>query len=87
MVYALAVTTNLQIQIYSYLMYSPSHPSHVKNSIPFSKFLRLYLPISKSMKANEDVVYVATTLIFPKTQRHWALYQFFDKRNYPVSFA
>ena len=54
MVYALAVTTNLQIQIYSYLMYSPSHPSHVKNSIPFSKFLRLYLPISKSMKANEN---------------------------------
>ena len=26
---------------HSYLLYSPSHPSHVKNSIPFSKFLRL----------------------------------------------
>ena len=26
---------------HSYLLYSSSHPSHVKNSIPYSKFLRL----------------------------------------------
>ena len=26
---------------HSYLLYSSSHPSHVKNSIPFSQFLRL----------------------------------------------
>ena len=26
---------------HNYLLYSSSHPSHVKNSIPFSQFLRL----------------------------------------------
>ena len=26
---------------HSYLLHSPSHPNHVKNSIPFSQFLRL----------------------------------------------
>ena len=29
------------IDSHSYLLYSSSHPSHVKNSIPFSQFLRL----------------------------------------------
>ena len=28
------------IDSHSYLLYSSSHPSHVKNSIPYSQFLR-----------------------------------------------
>ena len=39
-----------------YLLYPSSHPSHVKNSIPFSQFLRLR-------------VYVVTTLIFRRDRR------------------
>ena len=44
---------------HSYLLYLSSHPSHVKNSIPFSQFVRLRL-------------YEVTTLIFPKNQRQCA---------------
>ena len=44
------------IDSHSYLLYSSSHPLHVKNSIPFSDF----------------VVYVVMTLIFPKNQRQCA---------------
>ena len=33
---------------HSYLLYSSSHPSHVKNSIPYSRFLRLRRLCSKS---------------------------------------
>ena len=38
-VYALVFTTNRQIHIVTCCI--SSHPSHVKNSIPFSQFLRL----------------------------------------------
>ena len=44
---------------HSYLLHSSSHPSHVKNSITFSQF-------------SDFVVYVVTTLIFPKNQRQCA---------------
>ena len=53
-VYALVFTTNLQI--HSYLWYSSSQPSHVKNFIPFSQFLRLRQLLR------------VTTLIFRKNQ-------------------
>ena len=43
----------------SYLLYSSSHPSQVKNSILFHNF-------------SDFVVYVVTTLIFPKNQRQCA---------------
>ena len=44
---------------HSYLLYSSSHPSHVKNSISFSQF-------------SDFIVYVVTTLIFQKNQRQCA---------------
>ena len=44
---------------HSYFLYSSSHPSHVKNSIPFFSF-------------SDFVVYVVKTLIFPKNQRQLA---------------
>ena len=46
---------------HSYLLYSSSHLSHVKNSIPYSQFLRL-----------RDV-YVVMTPIFPANQRRCAI--------------
>ena len=52
------------------LLYSSSHPSHVKNSIPYSQFLRLRRLCSDdsdfSSKSEE-------------------MCQFFEKRGYPVS--
>ena len=54
----------------SYLLYSSSHPSHVKNSIPYSQFLRLRRLCSEdsdfSFKSEE-------------------MCNFFDKRGYPAS--
>ena len=55
---------------HSYLLYSPSHPSHVKNSIPYSQFLRLRRLSNKdsdfSLKSEE-------------------MCEFFDKCGYPAS--
>ena len=55
---------------HSYLLYSSSHPSHVKNSIPYSQFLRLRRRCSEdsdfSLKSEE-------------------MCEFFDKRGYPAS--
>ena len=55
---------------HSYLLYSSSHPSHVKNSIPYCQFLRLRRLCSDdsdfSSKSEE-------------------MCQFFEKRGYPVS--
>ena len=54
---------------HSYLLYSPSHPSHVKNSIPYSQFLRLHRLCSEdsdfSLKSEE-------------------MCDFFDKHSYPA---
>ena len=64
-------TTNLQILTVIFL-YSSSHPSHVKNSIPYSQFLRLRRLCSDdsdfSSKSEE-------------------MCQFFEKRGYPVPVA
>ena len=55
---------------HSYLLYSSSHPSHVKNSIPYSQFLRLCLLCSEdsdfSLKSEE-------------------MCNFFDNRGRPAS--
>ena len=55
---------------HSYLLYSSSHPSHVKNSIPYSQFLRLRHLCSDdsdfSLKSEE-------------------MCNFFNKRGYPAS--
>ena len=55
---------------HSYLLYSSSHPSHVKNSTPYSQFLRLRHLCSEdsdfSLKSEE-------------------MCHFFDKRGYPAS--
>ena len=53
-------------------MYSSSHPSHVKNSIPFSQFLRLRRLCSDDSDFSE---------------KSETMCQFFDKRSYPVSFV
>ena len=55
---------------YSYLLYSSLHPSHLKNSIPFSKFLRLRRLFSDDTDFSE---------------KSEAMCQFFDKCGYPVS--
>ena len=55
---------------HSYLLYSSSHPSHVKNSIPFSQFLRL------RRLCGDDSDF---------SEKSEAMCQFFDKRGYPVS--
>ena len=55
---------------HNYLLYSSSHPSHVKNSIPYSQCLRLCRLCSDdsdfSLKSDE-------------------MCDFFDKRGYPAS--
>ena len=55
---------------HSYLLYSSSHQSHVKNSIPYSQLLRLRRLCSEdpdfSLKSEE-------------------MCHFFDKRGYPAS--
>ena len=51
-------------------MYSSSHPSHVKNSIPFSQFLRL----RRLCSDDSDFSKKSETMC-----------QFFDRRSYPVS--
>ena len=60
------------IDSHSYLLYSSSHPSHVKNSIPHCQFLRLRRLCSEdsdfSLKSEE-------------------MCDFFDKRGYPASVA
>ena len=55
---------------HSYLLYSSSHPSHVKNSIPFSQFLRL----RRLCSDDSD--------FFHKSE---SMCQFFEKRGYPAS--
>ena len=55
---------------HSYLLYSSSHPSHVKNSIPFCKFLRLRRLCSDDFD------------FFHKSD---SMCQFFKKRGYPAS--
>ena len=55
---------------HSYLLFSSSHPSYVKNSIPFSQFLRLRRLCSDDSGFSE---------------KSEAMSQFFDKRGYPVS--
>ena len=55
---------------HSYLLYSSSHPSPVKNSILFSQFLRLYRLCSDDSDFSE---------------KSEAMCQFFDKRSYPAS--
>ena len=54
---------------HSYLLYSSSHPSHVKNSIPYSIFLRLLRLCSDDSDFSS------------KSE----MCQFFEKRGYPVS--
>ena len=54
----------------SYLLHSSSHPSHVKNSIPYSQFLRL-------RRLCSDDSYFSS-----KSEE---MCQFFEKRGYPVS--
>jgi len=57
---------------HSYLLYSSSHPSHVKNSIPFSQFLRLHRLCS------EDSHF---------SHKSETMCQFFEKRGYPASIV
>ena len=69
-VYVLVCTTNRPTDSHSYLLHSSSHPSHVKNSIPYSQFLRLRrLCSDDSDFANKSK----------------EMCQFFEKRGYPAS--
>ena len=54
----------------SYLLHSSSHPSHVKNSIPYSQFLRL------RRLCSDD---------FDFSSKSEEMCQFFEKRGYPAS--
>ena len=55
---------------HSYLLYSSSHPSHFKNFIPFSLFLRVLRLCGDDSDFSE---------------KSEAMCQFFDKRGYPIS--
>ena len=55
---------------HSFLLYSWSHPSHVKNSIPYSQFLRL----RRLCSDDSD---------FPSKSEEMC--KFFEKRGYPIS--
>ena len=55
---------------HSYLLYSSSHPSHVKNSIPYSQFLRL-----RGLCSDDSDVSLKSE----------EMCDFFDKRDYPAS--
>ena len=57
---------------HSYLLHSSSHPSHVKNSIPFSQFLRLRRLCSDDSDFSNKL----------EEMRH-----FFKKRGYPDSLS
>jgi len=57
---------------HSYLLYSSSYPSHVKNSIPFSQFLR------RRRFCSDDSDF------FHKSE---SMCQFFEKRGYPGSIV
>ena len=54
---------------HSYLLHTSSHPSHVKNSIPYSQFLRVRRLFSDDSDFSSES----------------EMYQFFVKRGYPVS--
>ena len=55
---------------HSYLLYSSSHPSHVKNSIPYSQFVRLRRLCSDDSDFSSKLEEMC---------------QFFEKGGYPVS--
>jgi len=55
---------------HSYLLYSSSHPSHVKNSTPYSQFLRL------RRLCSDD---------FDFSSKSEEISNFFNKRGYPAS--
>ena len=55
---------------HSYLLHSSSHPSHVKNSIPYSQFLRL------RRLCSDDSDF---------SNKSKEMCQFFEKRGYPAS--
>ena len=55
---------------HSYLLHSSSHPSHVKNSIPYSQFLRL------QRLCNDDTDF---------SNKSQEMGQFFEKCGYPAS--
>ena len=55
---------------HSYLLHSSSHPSHVKNSIPYSQFLRL------RRLCSDDSDF---------SNKSEEMCQFFEKRGYPAS--
>ena len=59
-------------RVHSYKLYSSSHPSHVKNSISFSQFLRL----RRLCSDDSD--------FFHKSE---SMCQFFEKRGYPASIV
>ena len=55
---------------HSYLLHSSSHPSHVKNSIPYSQFLRL------RRLCSDDSDF---------SSKSGEMFNFFNKRAYPAS--
>ena len=62
--------TNKPTEVHSYFLHSSSHPNHVKNSIPFSQFLRLRRLCSDELNFSN------------KSEK---MLQFFKNRGYPDS--